>query len=111
MLARIEEIRAERQAMGLPVTTTVPVTMDSHSQLNDKQTNAPLKVGFYGCSNTVVRVGFSGQKGTKGPAHALIDCPACNRRHKAVNFMWRPAKSFTEWDTAEVHLKAEPCQD
>lgn len=83
------------------------MTMNTNAQLNDKQTNAPLKVGFYGCNNSVVRVGFSGKQGAKGPHHALLDCPACNTRHGATNFMWRAAKSFTEWDTAEVHLKGE----
>lgn len=87
------------------------VVMDTHGQVNEKQTNAPIKVGFYGCNNSVVRVGYSGKKGAKGPLHFTVDCPACGRTHKVSNPMWRAARSFTEWDTAEVHIKGEPCQD
>lgn len=71
------------------------------------QTTSPLKVGFYGCSNSLVRVGFSGPPKSKAPLTAVVDCPACNTRHGVSNPMWRAAKSFEEWETCEVHLKKE----
>lgn len=71
------------------------------------QTTSPLKVGFYGCNDALVRVGYHGPPKSKAPLHAVVDCPSCLSRHGISNPMWRAAKSFEEWETCEVHLSKE----
>lgn len=64
-----------------------------------------FKVGFYGCTNQLVRVGVVARKGRRLPQSAMLDCPACGRTHPAKNFMWRLAHSEQEYQASEVHLE------
>jgi hypothetical protein len=63
------------------------------------------KLGFYGCTNQLVRVSCVVEKGKRAPIDALIDCPACGNKHHAKNFMWRKPHSADEFALAQVHLE------
>lgn len=73
-----------------------------HPNTKEKQTT--LKIGFYGCNDQIVRVGYVIRKGTRAPNHVMVDCPACGRSHVATNFMFRPVKSADEFELAEVKV-------
>lgn len=70
-----------------------------------KQKKTTAKIGFYGCTDQVVRVSCVVEQGKRSPAQAWVDCPACGKRHPAKNFMWRKPHSTDEFALAQIHLE------
>lgn len=72
-----------------------------------KPASNELRVGFYGCTNQLVRVSYVQPANTRAPQHFEIDCPACGSRHDVNAPMWRKAHSADEFMLADVHLENE----
>lgn len=75
-----------------------------------KPATSGLKVGFYGCRDTLVRVSWVKRTdGENAPRKFTVDCPVCEQSHEVSQPMWRAAHSSEEFLLSNVHLENSPC--
>lgn len=75
------------------------------SYLNKPTDRTTLRVGFYGCKGTVVRIGCIIPAGKRAPQFLMVDCPSCELRHSAHKPMWRKPHSAEEFELSHVEYE------
>lgn len=74
-------------------------------QADERHHKGGMKVGFYGCTDQVVRIAWAATEDEhKAPRQADVECPACGNTHRVGNFMWRKPHSVEEFLLSELHL-------
>lgn len=63
-----------------------------------------FKVGFYGCTDQLVRVAYHYSGKGRMPQHFWVNCPACGNKHRVNTPLWRQAKSVEEFLLSHIEL-------
>lgn len=65
-----------------------------------------LLIGFYGCTNRLVTVGYRGP-GNRRPVALEVTCPACGNEHRVSKLMWRSVEVEQYERVVEIEVRNE----